>query len=184
MSNVLIVDDDVFARMQALARPLVDDASSVIRRLLETASSEVASSTAPSPRFLVLTRGERLKVGTRLRATFRRQEVEATVTAAGIEFNGELYPSPSAAARAVKEQRGVRTTASHANGWWFWSYFDESQGCFKPLNLIRTHGTTPSALRVERRGPITFRSLATGASGTRDTSSLLGTERPEPPPWR
>lgn len=76
MSVGVQLDDDVFADLQSRARPLVDDVNSVLRRLLKAGRpNEVAP-----VREIVLSRGERLPIGLKLRATFQGQVFHAEVT--------------------------------------------------------------------------------------------------------
>jgi hypothetical protein len=172
MSVGVQLDDDVFADLQSRARPLVDDVNSVLRRLLKAGRpNEVAP-----VREIVLSRGERLPIGLKLRATFQGQVFHAEVTEGGISFDGTDYPSPSAAARAVKRSVGVTERGSHTNGWDFWQYLDPERGAYFRLWEFRRRQSVPTA-----RPPLTF--VGAASSGRHDTSVLAG--EPVPPlSWR
>jgi hypothetical protein len=134
---------------------------------------------------VTLARGEQLPVGLKLRAVYQQREFHAEVTRAGIEFEGYVYRSPSAAARAAKRLAGVPERASHANGWLFWDYLDEALGCYSRLEDRRDGDWEEAVPRtIRRRGRARLRSLGSGASGTHDTSVRAGDERPVPPSWR
>ncbi len=126
-------------------------------------------------REVVLSRGERLPIGLKLRALFQGQVFHAEVTDRGIDFEGEGYASLSAAGRAVKRSVGVPERASHTNGWDFWQYLNEEQGTYLRLwDFRRRH-------RPSTRPPLTF--VGSAASGRHDTSVLAG--EPAPPlSWR
>jgi hypothetical protein len=135
---------DVFERLKALAEPLVDDASSVIDRLIK--HWEAA---APSPRIKALAvpeqapavwrsaRGERFPVGAQLRARYRGHEFQATVTNGGIEFSGSTYDNPSSAGIAAKESVGTPTKAASTNGWEFWEMLDPKTKNWVSIDTLR-----------------------------------------------
>lgn len=172
MSVAVQLDDDVFADLQARARPLVDDVNSVLRRLLRAGQQQEA----PAVREVALSRGERLPIGLKLRAVFQGQVFHAEVTERGIDFEGTGYASLSAAGRAVKRSVGVPERASHTNGWDFWQYLNEERGAYLRLRDLRRRQYGPSA-----RPPLTF--VGSASSGRHDTSVLAG--EPVPPlSWR
>lgn len=172
MSVAVQLDDDVFADLQARARPLVDDVNSVLRRLLRAGQQNEASAV----REVVLSRGERLPIGLKLRAVFQGQVFHAEVTERGIDFAGTGYASLSAAARAAKRSVGVTERGSHTNGWDFWQYLNTVEGSYQRLRDFRGR-----QLRSSTRPPLTF--VGSASSGRQDTSVLAG----EPVPslsWR
>lgn len=57
-------------------------------------------------------KGHSFAADTQLRAIYKGKVYEAMIADGGIQFNGELYASPSAAAIAV--------TQNNVNGWRFW----------------------------------------------------------------
>ncbi len=64
-----------------------------------------------------------------LRAKYKGEEYRATLRIDGmIGYNGEKYPSPSAAGRAIIKRA--------CNGWWFWHYKNE-KGEWVRLDEIR-----------------------------------------------
>lgn len=72
--------------------------------------------------------GDVLRVGARLEARDGGKSHFATVEQAGIRFDRKLYDSPSAAARAVKEKRGLVGPAANTNGRDFWRLRDPGSG--------------------------------------------------------
>lgn len=147
---------EVFERLQALAEPLVDDASTVIERLLAhwdasarqgrapaagpaSAAQAGAAPAAPAPSWRSAN-GVPFPVGARLRARYRRQVFEARVTAGGIEFGGRLYDNPSSAGIAAKESVGTTGKAAVTNGWRFWELEDAATGRWVSIDLLRAQG--------------------------------------------
>lgn len=140
---------DVFEKLQQLAEPLVDDASSVIARLIshwERAKqplSRPAESVAATPRVAQLplywtsARGEKLLVGTKLRAKYLKHLFEAEVTQDGIRFNGTTYDNPSSAGVAAKHAVGTTGRAASTNGWEFWEMLDQSSRRWVPIDAAR-----------------------------------------------
>jgi hypothetical protein len=180
----ITIREDLFYRLQARARPLVDDVNAVLERLLDEGERVSPGESRGRRRFVTLARGERLPVGLKLRAVFQQREFRAEVTDAGIGFEGQVYRSPSAAARAAKRLAGVPEMASHANGWLFWDYLDEVLGCYSRLEDRRDGDWEESVPRTtRRRGLAKLRSIGSGASGTHDTSVRAGDERPVPRSW-
>jgi|GEM_PF-1990209 hypothetical protein len=141
----LPVKREVFERLKALAEPLVDDASSVIERLIGHWES---SPPRPRNRTVVLpeaepsvwrsARGGEFPVGTKLRATYLSHFFGATVAAGGIEFNGHTYDNPSSAGIAAKESVGTKRRAATTNGWDFWEMQDPKTGRWVSIDTLRS----------------------------------------------
>ena len=138
---------DVFDKLKALAEPLVDDASSVIARLIAhwegTAPSRpprAASQATATPSVWVSARGERLPIGTKLRAKYLKRLLEAEVTADGIFFDGTTYDSPSSAGVAAKRAVGTTGRAASTNGWEFWEMNDPATRRWVPIDTMRNKG--------------------------------------------
>lgn len=66
--------------------------------------------------------------GLELRKRYAGKDYVAWVRKTGIELNGEIYPTLSAAARTV--------TRNNVNGWNFWKCIDESTGKWIKVNQI------------------------------------------------
>jgi len=88
-------------------------------------------------KYFVCSRGERLPIGTKLRAIYRRREFEAHVDASGIVFEGNRYNNPSLAGIEAKRSHGAVGKAANTNGWTFWEYFDAVSGRWKSLDEWR-----------------------------------------------
>lgn len=135
---------EVFERLKALAEPLVDDASSVIERLIKHWES---APPGPGTRLIVLpdpgpavwrsARGEKFLVGTQLRASYLKHSFEAIVTVSGIEFGGRAYDNPSSAGIAAKESVGTKGKAASTNGWDFWEMQDSKTKRWISINVLR-----------------------------------------------
>jgi predicted transcriptional regulator len=160
------IDADVFERLKALAEPLVDTTSSLMRRILdewqslkaeklenveaEQSSSNVyeekpekpvESGSFGSKSFFATTRGVKLPFG-KLRASYKprghhRREFAAEVTASGIEFAGDVFEDPSLAGVRAKELAGAHGDAASTNGWEFWEFFDQSRNTWIGINEFR-----------------------------------------------
>lgn len=121
-STTLTVSNEIFARLQALAIPLVDNPNSIIERLISHWESHppVSSATVAAIESWHSSRGDVLRVGTKLQASFRKEIFYATVEKEGIRFDGVLYSSLSSAGQAVKKNNGATDTAAITNGRHFW----------------------------------------------------------------
>ena len=126
------IESHVFEKLQGLATPLVDDANSVIEKLIvhwESTHSGPNPTTPAAPtsgdEVFMLSRGEKIRVGLKLRARYKGRAYEARVTQNGIEFENNFYDSPSAAGIAAKRSAGAKGSAANTNGWGFWKYYDE-----------------------------------------------------------
>lgn len=136
---------EVFERLQSLAEPLVDDASSVVERLIRHWESappgppvQTIASPEARPAIWRSARGEKFPVGTKLRARYLGNEFEATVTAGGIDFNGHLFDNPSSAGIAAKESVGSHGKAASTNGWRFWEMQDSESGQWVSIAVLRS----------------------------------------------
>lgn len=67
-----------------------------------------------------------------LRASARDQELEAELMDASgqVQFNGEVYRSPSGAGMAAANWKSC-------NGWSFWKYFNSQTGRWEPIEALR-----------------------------------------------
>ena len=136
---------EVFEKLQRLAEPLVGDASAVVECLLrhrEATHSEDSRQEGvfPERAVEVWRMGGRVAIpaGTKLRARYRKREFMATVTPEGIEFDGAIYDTPSAAGIAVKEFAGTHGQAARTNGWTFWEMQEAKSGSWVPINSLRS----------------------------------------------
>lgn len=134
---------EIFESLKRLAEPLVDDASSVIERLIKhwensTAAPGSRNVEAPAmPSEWRSARGERFLIGAKLRARYLRHTFEATVTSNGIEFNGKTYDNPSSAGIAAKESVGTVGKAASTNGWEFWEMLEPSTNRWVSIDTLR-----------------------------------------------
>ncbi|MGB5441506.1 MAG: hypothetical protein WBN57_02590 [Gammaproteobacteria bacterium] len=131
----------VFRRLQALAEPLVDNTSSLVEKLVEHWELHPPASLENKDRgtlWWFTSRGERLPVGTKLRAIYNGHTYEATVKPGGIFFESEIFNSPSAAAIHAKNLEGLTGASANTNGWNFWEYYDEAIETWKPLSVLRS----------------------------------------------
>ena len=138
------VKKEVFEGLKRLAEPLVDDASSVIERLIKhwekspPAATKAASQGPGTPAEWRSARGERFPIGAKLRARYLRHAFEAIVTINGIEFNGKTYDNPSSAGIAAKESVGTVGKAASTNGWDFWEMLEPSTKRWVSIDTLRT----------------------------------------------
>lgn len=136
---------EVFERLKSLAEPLVDDASSVVERLIKHWESappgpRVRTIVLPEPGPAVWrsARGEKFLVGTKLRAKYLSHTFEATISNSGIEFNGRRYDNPSSAGIAAKESVGTSGKAASTNGWDFWEMQDPKSMQWASIDVLRS----------------------------------------------
>jgi hypothetical protein len=137
------VKKEVFESLKRLAEPLVDDASSVIERLINhwdkspPVAAKAASQAPGLPAVWRSARGERFPIGAKLRARYLRHTFEANVTINGIEFNGKTYDNPSSAGIAAKETVGTTGKAASTNGWDFWEMLEPSTKRWVSIDTLR-----------------------------------------------
>jgi hypothetical protein len=132
----------IFEKLQRLA-VLTGDESSAIERLI--AHWEAGFPTSEPPREKAVPAatlwhsptGDVLPVGATLQATDGGRVHQATVEHDGIRYNGDVYDSPSAAARAVKEARGLKGPSASTNGREFWKLRDPKTNRWIPINALR-----------------------------------------------
>jgi hypothetical protein len=134
------IGQDVFRRLQTLAEPLVDDAGSTLEKLIdhwERHPPQSLENNNQGTAWWFTSRGERLPVGTKLRAIYNGHTYEAKVMTSGIFFESETFNSPSAAAIHAKNLEGLTGASANTNGWNFWEYYDEVNESWKPLSKLR-----------------------------------------------
>ncbi|WP_411880645.1 hypothetical protein [Polaromonas sp. YR568] len=135
---------EVFERLKGLAEPLVDDASSVIERLIKHWESVPHGSNTrviAIPESLKVwrsARGEKFPVGIKLRSKYLSHSFEATVTSGGIEFNGRTYDNPSSAGIAAKQSVGTHGNSANTNGWNFWEMQDPETLQWTSIDVLRS----------------------------------------------
>jgi hypothetical protein len=139
----------IFERLQKMAVPLVDDASTVIERLIDhwessppvggrSSGSTPPVANGPEAHVWRSSRGEVFPVGAQLRASYRGNELRATITAEGIEFEGKTYDNPSSAGIAAKNSVGVTGDAAATNGWKFWEIQGPGGRHWAPIDELRS----------------------------------------------
>jgi hypothetical protein len=142
------VKKEVFESLKRLAEPLVDDASSVIERLINHWEKSPPAATKAALQVPGLAaewrsaRGERFPIGAKLRARYLRHTFEANVTINGIEFNGKTYDNPSSAGIAAKKTVGTVGKAASTNGWDFWEMLEPSTKRWVSINTLRARTGT------------------------------------------
>lgn len=140
------VSADVFARLQRIAVPLVDDKSSVIVKLLDhweqNPPAPLVTEKGGHERVLDVwrsPRGDVLPVGISLQGPYLGKTFRATVERNGIRHNGKLYPNLTAAAVAAKGQLGRKGRAASTNGREFWKLQDPNTESWIPVSALRPH---------------------------------------------
>lgn len=142
------VKKEVFENLKRLAEPLVDDASSVIERLIKhwekspPAAANATSQVPGIPAEWRSARGERFPIGAKLRAKYLRHEFEAKVTVNGIEFHDKTYDNPSSAGIAAKKSVGTVGNAANTNGWNFWEMQEPSTKRWISIDVLRAKHRT------------------------------------------
>ena len=139
---------DLIDRLQAKSsRPLLDKLESVLRRILDEHDAAYPSHKTsapieqqrPEPTHYRTSRGFDLPIGKELWATYRGKSLQAKITVRGIEYNGNAYGDPSAAAFQAKKDCGVSDTTASTNGWGFWMLKDRVDGKIVTLDVFRRH---------------------------------------------
>ena len=138
------VSASTHTKLQRLA-VLAGDESAAIDRLIahweQSANSKAAASaTAPAANAVGVwhsASGDVLPIGERLEGTDAGKTHYATIEREGIKYAGKVYDSPSAAARAVKEKRGLTGSAATTNGREFWKLRDPRTNRLLPISALR-----------------------------------------------
>lgn len=131
------IDEELFEELQEVAEPLVDDINSVLRKLLKAWKAQSNAVRESGEGYWISSRGERFRIGTKLRATYKGKEFWALVQKQGIEYQGKFYGSPSKAAIAAKQSIGLKGEMTNTNGWNFWQFFDHSAEAWFPIQVLR-----------------------------------------------
>jgi len=139
----LQVRRSVFEKLQRLA-VLTGDESSAIEKLIshwERVPSALPRGSPGKPAAEVelwhSPTGDVLRVGELLQAADAGKTHQAVVERNGIKYNGVLYDSPSAAARAVKHARGLKGSSANTNGRDFWRLRDPKTNRWVPISSLR-----------------------------------------------
>lgn len=151
------ISSKVFARLQRLAVPLVDDTNSVIEKLIDHwEASPPSANAAPQSNEKSTTevwrspRGDVLPVGAPLQAEYLGKTFRATVEKKGIRFAGKVYGNLSAAGVAAKGQLGREGRAASTNGRDFWKIQDPVSEQWLPITALRpSHRIDADALLAE-----------------------------------
>lgn len=146
----------VYEKLQRLA-VLTGDESSVIERLISHWESSTPPSSqsgtgkaTPEAEFWHSPTGDVLRVSELLQGTDVGKIHQARVERDGIRYNGVLYDSPSAAARAVKRARGLTGPSANTNGREFWKLRDPKTNRWVPISALRhTHRVNVDKLLAE-----------------------------------
>jgi hypothetical protein len=135
------VPRSTFEKLQRLA-VLTGDEGLAIERLIAhweagSAPAEPRSEKAAVAELWHSPTGDVLPVGTILQGTDDGTVHHATVGRDGIRYNGAVYDSPTAAARAVKEARGLKGPSASTNGREFWKLRDPRTNRWISISVLR-----------------------------------------------
>lgn len=136
------VKRSVFEKLQRLAVFTGDESSAVEKLILHWENSALAPRAsavhlASEVQFWHSPTGDILRVGETLKAWDAGKTHEATVEREGIKYDGTVYDSPSAAARAVKRARGLEGASTNTNGRDFWKLRDPKTNRWVPISSLR-----------------------------------------------
>lgn len=123
------IDFEVYKALTAALKDERDTYNEVIRRLLGLQEKPVLEESAGQTIATWFGYGVSLPTGTQLRTNYKRTERLGIVRAEGLEVEGQLYPSLSAAAIGIVGQ--------NTNGWTFWKYHDALSRSWKPMMALR-----------------------------------------------
>lgn len=121
------IDLDVFKALTLLLEHENDTMNAVIGRLLKLPAHGPPETPAVMADWFGY--GVTLPVGTELRTNYKKQERIGTVRQDGLELDGRLFPSLSAAA--------IHVTGQNTNGWNFWKVRDSATRTFRPMQTLR-----------------------------------------------
>lgn len=129
----LTVSLDTYKALTLLLQSEQDTYENVISRLLVAArkAEQLPQAGALAPDMARwFEYGVELPVGTQLRRKYKGQEYVATVQLNGLELNGKLHNSLSAAGYAV--------TGYNLNGWDFWQFLNPQSGKWEAIGILRS----------------------------------------------
>lgn len=139
----LSISKKMFARLQKLAVPLVDDTSSVIEKLIvhweNNPPSDVGTKSTVKAALEVWRspRGDVLPVGATLQGVYFKNTFQAVVEKNGVRFEGKLYKNLSPAGQAAKEKAGATGPTAITNGRHFWHIQDPVSEQWIPVKALR-----------------------------------------------
>ena len=151
----VFLESSTYQKLQQLA-VLAGSESAAVERLIahwqstSALSPRPSSAETPSVAFWRSTAGDVLPVGQKLEAVDGGKIHYASVERTGLRYGTKLYDSPSAAARAVKERRGLTGASASTNGREFWKLRHPDTNRLVPLSALRpVHEIDSEALLAE-----------------------------------
>ena len=143
----IYVSTNTASRLEKLAL-IGGSVGTVIERLLVHWQTTAAAPSAPQQSNDALAQemwktphGDLLPVGQQLVATYKGQRFVADIEHGGLRLLGRLYPSPSAAGKAVKESLKVTGSAAITDGRTFWKLQDPTTGGY--VSIANLHPGEP-----------------------------------------
>jgi len=105
---------------------------------IEAKYGDLIAKPQAAPKLFRTNRRIYLPVGAELIGEYLGKKVKAMVQEEGIEFQGEFFDNPSAAAVAAKKSLGASEKAAQSNGWTFWQIeLHPGLGFYQPLEVLR-----------------------------------------------
>ncbi len=135
------ISDALFAKLQGLAKPLIDNVEDVIWRLIRkdgkiNSNHHVSSQKREKPEQFVHSKGGKIRCPLKLRMIYKRTTTYGEARDGWIWFEGKRFTSPSAAAKYVAKMKGAENPSF--DGWRILEYsVDDNPDEWQSLNNIR-----------------------------------------------
>lgn len=134
------ISDTLFAKLQGLAKPLIDNVEDVIWRLIRkdgknNSNHHVSSQKREKPEQFVHSKGGKIRCPLKLRMFYKRTTTHGETRNGWIWFEAQRFTSPSAAAKYVAKMKGAENPSF--DGWRILEYFDDNSNKWYPLNDLR-----------------------------------------------
>lgn len=134
------ISDTLFAKLQGLAKPLIDNVEDVIWRLIRNEEGNhqnhsVSLTKRDIPKQFVHSKGGEIRCPLKLRMNYKQTTTYGEARDGWIWFEAHRFTSPSAAAKYVAKMKGAENPSF--DGWRILEYFDDKSNKWYPLNDLR-----------------------------------------------
>lgn len=177
------ISDTLFAEVQKLATPLVDNFEDVIWRLMkkEKRQSNNVGSNEKSiePTQYVFCKGGMIPCHLTLRMKYKGATIYGETKVSGIYFENMIFKTPSAAACHVAKMKGVQNPSF--DGWKTIEYLDEDSKQWEYLDYLRNETGKTKTVKSFSDGK---KSIGKNVTGRKPLAVILMNKRIDAGSWK